>query len=174
MPETIFGLPLHPLIVHATVVLVPLAALTLLVSALVPRFRRWAGVLTPGIALVALVLDPLSTSTGENLAGQIGTTPAIQQHAEYADGLVFWVFGVTALAGIYWWLDRRAKQSYERQQPSRKLAVVLAGLTVVAVLGTVVQIVLIGHSGAQAAWSGVEQAASHRTAQTTAGNSDAG
>ena len=39
---TVFGLPLHPLIVHATVVIVPTAALAVLLATFWPRFRRWA------------------------------------------------------------------------------------------------------------------------------------
>lgn len=36
-----FGLPLHPLVVHAAVVFVPLAALLVMVFAVFPR-HRWA------------------------------------------------------------------------------------------------------------------------------------
>ena len=39
---TVFGLPLHPLIVHATVVVVPTAAIAVLLAAFWPRFSRWA------------------------------------------------------------------------------------------------------------------------------------
>ena len=48
MPETVFGLPIHPLIVHATVVVVPTAALVLVLAVLLPRFRAWAGPLPAG------------------------------------------------------------------------------------------------------------------------------
>lgn len=34
MFDTIFGLPMHPLVVHATVVIVPLAALVVALAAL--------------------------------------------------------------------------------------------------------------------------------------------
>ena len=43
MPNDFNGLPLHPLIVHATVVIIPLAALTVILFAVWPRFRSWAG-----------------------------------------------------------------------------------------------------------------------------------
>ena len=55
MPETLFGLPAHPLIVHATVVLVPLGALLVLLHAVWPAARRRLGVVTPLVALVGLV-----------------------------------------------------------------------------------------------------------------------
>jgi glucan phosphoethanolaminetransferase (alkaline phosphatase superfamily) len=155
VPETIFGLPVHPLIVHATVVFVPTAALLLLLSALVPRFRRWAGPLTPAVALVALVLVPMTTSSGENLESQVGANPLIQQHSEYADMLLPWMISVAVLAVAVWWYDRRTRGSLQGPRTPKALGAVLAGLAVIAFAGTTIQIVLIGHSGAEAAWHGV-------------------
>lgn len=37
---TVFGLPAHPLVVHAVVVLLPLAAVAAIAAALVPRWRQ--------------------------------------------------------------------------------------------------------------------------------------
>ena len=42
MLDTVLGLPVHPLIVHATVVVVPTAALAVGLYAVWPRFRAWA------------------------------------------------------------------------------------------------------------------------------------
>lgn len=153
MPATFFGLPLHPLIVHATVVLVPGSALLLLLSALLPRLRRWAGLLTPGIAVVALILVPLSTGSGENLEQQVGDSYLVEKHAELADMLLPWMIAVTVLAIGLYFIDWRSRQSNGRSTPSRTLSLVLAGLSVVAFAGTTVQVALIGHSGATAAWS---------------------
>jgi hypothetical protein len=49
---TFAGLPLHPLVVHAAVVLTPLAALLVVGSAVLPRWlTRWpAGAATPAHA----------------------------------------------------------------------------------------------------------------------------
>lgn len=64
MFDTIMGLPLHPLVVHATEVIVPSAALVAVLAVLWPSFRRWAPFLPLGLAAVALVLVPLSTQSG--------------------------------------------------------------------------------------------------------------
>jgi hypothetical protein len=64
---SIAGMPLHPLLVHATVVIVPAAALSVLLAAAWPRFRRWAGLLPLGLTVAGLVLVPLSTASGESL-----------------------------------------------------------------------------------------------------------
>ena len=54
MPNDFYGLPLHPLVVHATVVVIPLAAVTVILFALWPRFRAWAGPLPMVLSLVGL------------------------------------------------------------------------------------------------------------------------
>ena len=41
--DTINGLPVHPLIVHFAVVLLPLATLATLISIYIPRFRKSYG-----------------------------------------------------------------------------------------------------------------------------------
>ena len=53
---TVFGLPLHPLIVHATVVVVPTAAFAVLLATFWPRFRRWASWGPAAAAALAVVI----------------------------------------------------------------------------------------------------------------------
>ncbi len=72
MFDTIAGLPIHPLVVHATVVVVPAAAVAVLLAALWPRFRRWAGWLPLALSAASIALVPLSTSSGESLEGRVG------------------------------------------------------------------------------------------------------
>jgi hypothetical protein len=57
MFETFLGLPLHPLVIHAAVVFVPLLILVALGYALVPRLRARLGWVAVLLALIA----PLST-----------------------------------------------------------------------------------------------------------------
>jgi hypothetical protein len=91
VPDSIAGLPLHPLVVHVTVVIVPTAALTVFLAAVWPRFREWAGLLPLGLAVTGLILDPLSTSSGESLEHQVGQDALIEKHSELADGLLPWM-----------------------------------------------------------------------------------
>lgn len=146
MPETVFGLPAHPLIVHATVVLVPLGALLVLLHAVWPAARRRLGIVTPLVALVGLVLTPLSTESGENLEHMIGESAAIEKHSELADGLLPWMIGLFVMAVVVYVLGRRAVGP-------KALGIVAAVLAVVAVVGVTQQVVRIGHSGAEATWS---------------------
>ncbi|MGZ4428523.1 MAG: DUF2231 domain-containing protein [Nocardioidaceae bacterium] len=158
MPVTIFGLPVHPLIVHATVVVVPTAALAVLLAAVWPRFRRWARWGPLALSVVGLGLVPLSTASGENLESQVGGNALIERHSQLADGLLPWMIGLAVVAAVllfaHWRSDTEGPGSADPRRP-RWLPVVAAMLGIVAAVGTSVQVVLIGHSGAEAAWSDV-------------------
>ncbi len=156
MPETVLGLPLHPLVVHATVVLVPLTALVLLLAVLAPRFRAWSGWLPLGLAGISTALAPISTSSGENLEERLGRTPLIEEHAELGQMLVWWCLGMLVVAVVMTLLSRRASGE---KAPSKAVAVGLAVAGVVASVGTMVQVALIGHSGAESAWGNVATSA---------------
>lgn len=157
MSYSIAGLPLHPLLVHATVMIVPVAALSVLLAAVWPRFRRWAGILPFGLAVAGLILDPLSTSSGESLEHQIGESALIEKHSDLADGLLPWLIAlVVVAAALYAWHWRQNHSKTSEPAISRPwVPVAISMLAVVAALGTSVQVVLIGHSGAKAAWSHV-------------------
>ncbi len=148
MLDTVFGLPVHALVVHATVVVVPTAAVAVVLAALWPRFRRWAGWLPLVLSAVAVALVPLSTSSGEELEKRVGRSSLVEQHAHLADGLLPWVIGLLVVAVLLAFTTRRTRTP-------RGLALAGAVLAVVAGAGTAVQVVRIGHSGAQAAWSDV-------------------
>lgn len=154
MFDTIAGLPLHPLVVHATEVIVPSAALVVALAALWPLFRRWARFLPLGLALVALVLVPLSTQSGEALQERVKETALIETHVEMAEGLLPWVFGLVVVAAVLLWWGWDERAATPARAP-KWVALALAVTAVLATTGTVVQAVRIGHSGATATWSQV-------------------
>lgn len=148
MLDTVFGLPTHPLIVHATVVMVPTAALLVALAAVYPRFRTWIGPVPALAALLSCVLVPLATSSGEDLERRIGHSSLVEKHADLAGTLIWYVvpLALIAVAGYV----------VHRSRPVRKgLVVALAVVSVGLAGATLVDVALIGHSGAKAAWSGV-------------------
>lgn len=150
---TVLGLPFHPLIVHATVVAVPLAAVTVLLAALWPRFRGWIGWGSVALSVVAVLLDPLTTSSGDALKHSLPPSPLIQRHAELADGLLPWLLALLVGAvGIYL---LRLPRVTDRWSPPRVLIGLSTVVATVAALGSLVWVVLVGHAGAAAAWHGV-------------------
>lgn len=164
MLDTIFGLPVHPLLVHATVVGVPAAAAIVALAATWGRFRAWAGWLPVLLSTAALVLVPLSTESGEALRQRVGETALVERHAELAEGLLPWVAVLLAAAVLLAWNARRP--------PRRALAIAAVALALVGAVGSTVQVALIGHSGAKASWSDVAQSGS--TSGTSLGGGDDG
>ena len=82
------GLPLHPLLVHAVVVLLPLAALMLILGSVWPAARRTFGILTPIIALASLIAVPLTTQAGEALERKTEPSAILEKHTELGDHLL--------------------------------------------------------------------------------------
>ncbi|MBW8762558.1 MAG: hypothetical protein JF592_08220 [Microbacterium sp.] len=143
----IAGLPLHPLIVHAVVVLVPLTALALALGALLPSVRRRLGMATPIAALLVLALVPVTMLAGEALAQQVGPVPAVIRHAELGRMLWPWTAAMFLVAAIQWcWFRFGA--------PRRAARIVIAVLAVVSGAGSTIMVVLVGEAGARAVWGG--------------------
>ena len=119
MLDTFGGLPAHVLLVHAVVVLLPLAALMLVVGVLWPAARHKLGVLTPLVALVGLVLVPVTTHAGEWLQQRLPRTRAIQHHADLGHGLLPWAFGLFVLSAVVWWTGRRYELVWRPGRPQQ-------------------------------------------------------
>jgi hypothetical protein len=162
LPVKINGLPAHILLVHVVIVLVPLAALLLVASAIWPAARAKLGFLTPAVALVALIFVPITTNAGHWLRNHLPgarTSPAITKHANLGGTLLPWVIGIFVVAAAVWVLGRwygltwRAAPDAARALPVGVAAVVAVAAIAVSV-GAVVQLYRIGDSGSRAEWSG--------------------
>ncbi len=153
MPETVFGLPLHPLAVHGAVVLVPVAALLAVVIAVSQdRRTRW-GVLTWLLATAAWAATIAAKFSGEKLQGSLypGVTPlATAQHADYGSssvwfGLALWL-AVSAVLLLD--LDRRRRDGLGNPL----LPTLVAVITIVAAMAATGQVLLTAWTGADAHW----------------------
>lgn len=102
MSFEIAGLPLHPLLVHGVVVLLPLAAGAVVLQAAWPAARRRLGVVTPLLAGICLVLVPITVQAGEALAAQVGVTPKIAHHERLANMLLPWATALFVVALGEW------------------------------------------------------------------------
>jgi hypothetical protein len=149
MPETLGGIPLHPLVVHAVVVLLPLAALGVIAIALVPSWRTRFGVLVVAAAAVATGLVPVATSTGEQLEESVSESAQLERHGELGDGVIFGALPLLVLSVALWWFGRRAQSG---SPVPRWLNLLVTIAAVVVAVGAIVQMVLVGHSGAKAVW----------------------
>jgi hypothetical protein len=143
------GLPLHVLVIHAAVVLGPLAGLTGVLYAAVPRWRgqlRWPLVV---LAAVAGATAWVAVLSGQDFledprfaTAQGAFADKLELHEERGERLR-WIasgFAVVAFASA-WWHTRRGPVGV-------LLGVALAALGVLTVVWTV----LTGDAGAQAVW----------------------
>lgn len=154
------GLPLHVLLVHAAIVMVPLAALCTALSVLWPAARRRLGVLPPVIALLALVLTAFTVQAGLWLFARVGVTPLIQSHVRLGNTLLPWVGGVFVLSIVQWlWTRQGASGTVAVRRRLGKAGYrIAAALIAVAVLGVcvgaIVDVTMIGEAGSRAVWEG--------------------
>lgn len=151
--EELFGLPAHPLIVHAAVVLLPLAAVATLVCAAVPRTRRPYARITLGLALVATLAVGFAQGSGEALEEEVDETELIEEHTEQGEGVLPWALAVTVAAGAV-----TAIPALTRRRPSvsaRTVTAVTIAVSLVAGAGALWTLVEVGHSGAKATWEDV-------------------
>jgi hypothetical protein len=155
IPKTIDGLPLHPLVIHATVTLLPLAALVLLLAGVWPRARRYFHVAPLVLSVLAAILLVVTYQTGNDLKEQIGTTPLIARHEHLAHQLLIPVLGMVLASFVVEIVRRqgnRVSPAVRADSGSTVLAVIAAVLAVVFALGTAVQTVRVGEAGAKAVW----------------------
>ncbi|MEU7841352.1 DUF2231 domain-containing protein [Micromonospora sp. NPDC049114] len=149
MPDTVNGLPLHPLVVHAVVVLLPLAALGVVALAVRPSWRGRYGGLVVLITALATAAIPLATSSGESLEHRVGDPG---EHAELGDTLLWFAIPLLVAAVALFWLHRRDTRPGDSRRTPRALAVVVAVLAVVVAVANLVQVYRVGDSGAKAVW----------------------
>lgn len=175
-PTEISGIPAHVLLVHAVVILVPLTAVLVAVTACWPAARHRLGVVVPVAALVTLVSVPLATNAGEWLERRVPPSPLVRLHTQLGDTMLPWAIALFVVALITWsqrFLPSRltlrpavARQA-PRTAPSAALTrlpratrvgmmvtVLTAVLALTAGVGSVVQIYRIGESGSRAVWTG--------------------
>lgn len=152
------GLPIHALIVHFVVVVVPLAALCLVLSACWPAVRRRLGIVTPLVALAALISVPIATQAGEALEEQVPETALSEAHVHIGEDLLPWAIAVFIVAALQWVWFRYFTGSgkFAGRLTSRALRTTITVVLLIAVLvvvaGSVIMVIVIGESGARAVW----------------------
>ncbi len=161
---TIAGIPAHPLLVHAVVVLLPLAAAGAMALAVRPSWRRKYAWPVLGLTLVGVGSVPLAVEAGEQLEARLASleNPLITRHADLGNDLFPFALGfgvaVVLLVVAGRLADRErtaATESPEIPKTWRRIAIVMSVLVVCTGVASTVQTVRIGHSGSTAVYDGV-------------------
>jgi len=171
VPEYVKGLPFHALIVHATVVLLPVTALALVLAAFSSSIRVRMGIVLPLAGVVSLVLVPITINSGQQyratLEGRGLRNPTLNRHADLAGQVLPWTIGLALMTIVVYSLVVIGRRLAPREagaatttvtQPGRTRGAALAGrsavsitvavLSVAVAVGLVATVVAVGHLGA--------------------------
>jgi hypothetical protein len=154
--DSIGGLPIHALVLHAVVIAVPLAALLALLFAY-PRTRNWARWPLAVVAVGTLGATFIAKKSGEALERALGIKPGnpvgdlIAKHQHLANQLLILVavFAVLAVASSF--LVSRVDVA-----PRRRPVAIEVGLPVLLVITGLVmmfQVYRVGDIGSRAVWN---------------------
>jgi hypothetical protein len=143
--DLIFGLPLHPLVVHGAVVLVPLVAFAALAMSYWPSFSRKYGGPVLILAVVAQLSLFLAKASGEPFQDRLNKE--IERHKNFGEIAPFTFIPLLVLLYLRWRMDKSG--STVGSAKVRRLVSVLLALAAILAL---VYIYLTGHSGAESVW----------------------
>lgn len=154
MFDTVLGLPVHALVVHAVVVLVPLSALGVAAIAVLARWRARYGPLVLAVTTAALVMVPVATNSGERLRDRIDAggvvKDQIESHVAWGYRVLWPTLALWVLVLVLVLMTRPRGTGKVAAGPAVKIVAGLALVAAVAAAGTVA---LAGHLGSTAVWS---------------------
>lgn len=174
---TILDLPLHPLAVHAPIILVGLLILGGLAYLLVPPLRRFLGWAVAGLVWVAPLAVYGTVWSGEQLANYLypdGWTDPVEQHQDSGWLLLWTLVALVPVWLLFAALDRGRRAALQRDEGTaapagdeagtappdpaasgRKVLMFIVGLMALVLLGLAGWFVFqSGHSGAEMVWGG--------------------
>jgi len=144
--DLITGLPVHPLISHAVVVIVPLAAIGALILTFV---NKWRTAYSP-LVLIAVLLSPISafiaTQSGEALSERVGLP---KSHSTLGERLSYVVLAFAIVFSIWFAIEKSARV---RTKVPKILQQVVKVIVPILAAASLVLTFLVGHSGAEATW----------------------
>ena len=135
------GLPAHPLIIHAVVVLLPLVAILLLVGLFKKKLLQKLHLPIIGILALSVVAALAARSSGYSLSAVVGLPKSHTQWGNYLVLLAIALFSTFVLFSFFTF-HKKIKIT------SSTLGVLMALLAV----STIGMTFLVGHSGAESVW----------------------
>ena len=148
MFDTILGLPVHALVVHAVVILVPLAAVGLIAVAVRPSWRRAYLPVVAIIATIGLAAVPVATMSGHKLEERLNAggpvADQIHDHERMGQLVIYPTAAMWLLALALLYLERRGR-------PGKGVTIV-AVLAIVGAIAATGQVTITGHLGSTAVW----------------------
>ena len=157
------GLPVHVLIAHAVVVLLPLAVLTLILVITIPKLRSHYRYPAVALAIAGAISAIIAEQSGEALEARVGSAG---QHSELGEMLPPVAVALAVLSVIWLIVSRMASSR------GKVLAAILGGVIIVVGIIAVVITVQAGHSGSEQTWSERIESADSESADAEATESE--
>ena len=151
------GLPAHILLIHAVVVLAPIAGLGAIAYAAAPRWRSYLAWPLGALSLVLVPVSLLTAQAGEQLQKARPASAMILAHARQGDVLkavsvLFFVVVAAMLVVSFEPVGRRfAFLGQLREHRAVRVALLVVGAATGAFF--IYQSIITGHSGAASVWS---------------------
>jgi len=161
--DLITGLPVHVLITHAVVVLLPLAVLTLILVITIPKLRSHYRYPAVGLAIVSAISAIIAEQSGQALQARVGYPG---EHAEWGEMLPPVAVALAVLSVIWLIVSRMASSR------GKVLAAIIGGVIIVVGIFAVVITVQAGHSGSEQTWSERIESADSESADAEATESE--
>ena len=155
------GLPLHVLLVHVVIILLPVTALCVILFSVWPAFRRRVGIIMAILGVLLIAVVPITAQAGQWLKDRVPDTPLINAHAVIAGTLWPWSLslGVLSIAAWLWYftLARRDNPDVPHAGPrhfgARRAVAVLITVLAIGIGGyATAHTVMIGEAGSRAIW----------------------
>ena len=138
--DLFFGLPLHPLVVHVVAVFLPVFSMAVIAAFFFKNIREKYGLIIQVGLGIAAVSAFVAEQSGEALSIRVGTP---MQHAELGENLVLIAVGLF-ISSVAW---------FYLQKHSKSILTKFVGLiSIFLAAAALVFSVLVGHTGAKAAW----------------------
>ena len=157
MFDYIFGLPMHALVIHAVVVLVPLSAACAIAYAVRPEWRRvlrWptavGAVVSGGAAFVAAESGEALQVRVSQVRGATTDFDLLAEHVEWGDRAKLLCLLFMALTLLALWFARPPEEESPRGHATD---VIVSTLVVLAAMSAVITVVLAGHAGSEVVWN---------------------
>lgn len=151
--DNVNGIPTHPLVVHAAIVLVPLVLICLIVCSFKKKWHSAYAIPTLVLAFGALATSWLAEESGGSLEERVKESSLSEKHAELGENFVtiaFILFVVVAIWAFFAWKNRNVEESSKNQSYIRIaisiIAILIAGYATYSIYE-------VGHSGAKSVWN---------------------
>src|SRR5258707_4367250 len=144
------GPPPHVLLVLFVFVLGPPTAALAIVCTFWPAARQRLVWLVLALAVIRVVLTPLTIDAGEWLAKRKGRSPLLHAHTELGDTMAYFSIALVAAAALIAFVHLREARGKSVKPIARWL---IAAVVVIVSVATTVQGYRIGDSRAKASWS---------------------